>query len=141
MGPHSIYATIALILGVIGLLTNKGDPKALGLIALTTFITLEIYFAPTTIAHVNKKRNSGAIFFLNLALGWTLVGWVVAGVWAMAKEEVIVTPTQASKPMEWKPLPGEVKPEPETRDCPFCAEPIKIAAIKCKHCGSDLTTA
>lgn len=25
-----------------------------------------------------------------------------------------------------------------TRDCPYCAEPIKIAAIRCKHCGSDL---
>lgn len=26
----------------------------------------------------------------------------------------------------------------EERICPFCAEPIKRAAIKCKHCGSDV---
>jgi hypothetical protein len=26
----------------------------------------------------------------------------------------------------------------ELRDCPKCAEPIKRAAIKCKHCGSDV---
>lgn len=24
------------------------------------------------------------------------------------------------------------------RDCPFCAEPIKKAAVKCKHCGSKV---
>ena len=26
----------------------------------------------------------------------------------------------------------------ETRTCPFCAEEVKIEAIKCKHCGSDI---
>ena len=27
-----------------------------------------------------------------------------------------------------------------TKDCPYCAEPIRTAAIKCKHCHSDVAT-
>jgi hypothetical protein len=32
-------------------------------------------------------------------------------------------------------LPGP----PSTRPCPYCAEPIAIAARKCRHCGEYLT--
>ena len=28
--------------------------------------------------------------------------------------------------------------EKDTRPCPLCAESIKIAAVKCKHCGADV---
>lgn len=27
---------------------------------------------------------------------------------------------------------------PTTKPCPYCAEDVKLAAIKCKHCGSDI---
>jgi hypothetical protein len=29
--------------------------------------------------------------------------------------------------------------DPSSKACPFCAELIKVEAIKCKHCQSDLT--
>lgn len=29
----------------------------------------------------------------------------------------------------------------DTRGCPLCAEPIKRAAVKCKHCGADVPSA
>jgi len=28
--------------------------------------------------------------------------------------------------------------EEEFKRCPYCAEDIKFAAIKCKHCGEDI---
>lgn len=31
-----------------------------------------------------------------------------------------------------------VRAEPETVDCPECAEPVRRAAKKCKHCGAAL---
>lgn len=33
-----------------------------------------------------------------------------------------------------------IKQERNLIECPFCKEKIQPNAIKCKHCGSDLTT-
>ena len=41
-----------------------------------------IYFAPTLVALLRHKRNTLSIFLLNLFLGWTFVGWIIALVWA-----------------------------------------------------------
>ncbi|MNF78538.1 hypothetical protein D3C84_607250 [compost metagenome] len=32
----------------------------------------------------------------------------------------------------------QVRPETDIRPCPLCAESIKNAAVKCKHCGADV---
>ena len=47
------------------------------------------YFLPFAIAFNRKRANTGAIFALNLFLGWSLIGWVVALVWAIKEEQVI----------------------------------------------------
>jgi hypothetical protein len=46
---------------------------------------LGIYFVPSIVASNRMHRNRTAIFVLNLFLGWTLLGWVVALVWAFAQ--------------------------------------------------------
>ena len=58
--------------------------EAVGLILLLLMIGL--YFLPTIIAMSGKKRNTPAIAMLNLLLGWTLIGWAIAMVWAFTYE-------------------------------------------------------
>ena len=42
-----------------------------------------LYFLPAIVAGFRDHRNTGAVFVLNLFLGWTFIGWVIALVWAM----------------------------------------------------------
>jgi hypothetical protein len=42
-----------------------------------------MYFLPSLVAFGRGKRDLLSIFLLNLFLGWTFVGWVVALVWAV----------------------------------------------------------
>lgn len=46
---------------------------ALGLIVL-----LVAYFVPAFVAYSRGVPNKGSVFVINLFLGWTVVGWVVA---------------------------------------------------------------
>ena len=41
-----------------------------------------MYFLPSIIALVRGKRDALAIFLLNLFLGWSVIGWIIALVWA-----------------------------------------------------------
>ena len=46
-----------------------------------------LYFLPTIIAGVRKKRNLISIGLLNFLLGWTVIGWIIALIWAFAHED------------------------------------------------------
>jgi len=46
-----------------------------------------LYFLPSIIALARSKRDLLAIFLLNFFLGWSVIGWIVALVWA-AKNDV-----------------------------------------------------
>jgi hypothetical protein len=49
-------------------------------------IILAIYFIPAIVASNRRHRNRTAIGVLNLLLGWTLIGWVAALVWALTAD-------------------------------------------------------
>ena len=53
---------------------------------ITALILLGVYFFPTIWAVYKHKKNTEAICILNLFLGWTLIGWVLALIWAAMKD-------------------------------------------------------
>jgi len=74
---------IALVAAVMNPQLGKVIGGGVVLLAL-----LPVYFLPSISAQLGHRRNAGAIFVLNLLLGWTLLGWVAALVWAMVKDPI-----------------------------------------------------
>jgi len=51
-------------------------------IATWFFAAFIVYFIPLIVAHIRKHENIFAISILNIVLGWTLIGWLAALLWA-----------------------------------------------------------
>jgi hypothetical protein len=49
-----------------------------------------MYFLPSIVAFARSKRDTAAIVLLNFFLGWTLIGWVIALVWAVKTDAPMV---------------------------------------------------
>jgi hypothetical protein len=75
------------------------------------FITPVLYFMPAIIAASKDHPQPGNVFFVNLFLGWTVIGWFVSLFWAIEKgrprEKVpllapapVFTPELAAKELE-----------------------------------------
>ncbi len=52
------------------------------LIPIAVVLSCAGYFLPFLIADHKKHKKLPAIFGLNLLFGWTIIGWIVALVWA-----------------------------------------------------------
>ncbi|WP_337054083.1 superinfection immunity protein [Pseudoxanthomonas sp. USHLN014] len=109
------------------------------LVAASFFITAPLlYLLPTIEAALRKHRSLAGVALLDILLGWTVLGWIGAMIWALVNPDG--TPTN-DKPADAGQT-GEATQYPqvrETKTCPFCAEEVLAAAVKCKHCGSALT--
>lgn len=49
-----------------------------------------LYFLPAIVAFARSKRDAGTILLLNFFLGWTMIGWVIALVWALRQDVPMV---------------------------------------------------
>ena len=79
-----------------------------------------LYFLPTIIAR--DKSDAGLIFAVNLLLGWTLVGWIVAFIWACAADT--------------RPVPVRLVPVASGgRFCCQCGTLGVVGAHYCTVCG------
>jgi hypothetical protein len=115
-------ALAVIVIGGIAAISLIGgaDPKLLGRGALDGaggIVVVGAYFLPTLIAYWRNHPSRNAIAILNITVGWTIIGWGVAMIWAVA----------------WgRPILAARHP------CPHCAEAILPAATVCRYCGSAL---
>lgn len=65
------------------------------------FIFVAVYFLPAIVAGSRNHRQALSIQVLNLFLGWTFIGWVVALVWAVSAQ-----PESGTQQAEKKPFTG-----------------------------------
>lgn len=56
-------------------------------IVIGALLCLTIYMLPAGIGIIRARSNAVSIFVLNLFLGWTLIGWVISLVWAVADDD------------------------------------------------------
>ncbi|MFL7904720.1 superinfection immunity protein [Azospirillum argentinense] len=47
-------------------------------------LSLFVYFAPSIVAFNRSHVSKGGIVVINLFLGWTFIGWVIALAWAFS---------------------------------------------------------
>ena len=85
------------------------------------FVTL-LYFLPTVIAVVFRHESDAVgIFLVNFLLGWTIVGWWVALIWALASH---------GTSQQVRPVPAS-----SGRFCSQCGRLSPYGAHFCSACG------
>jgi len=77
-------------------------------------IIVVLYLLPSFVARMRRHLSGGSVFYLNLLLGWTLIGWAAALIWAFTG----------------KSFAGQ-------KACVFCKEWIPREAVVCSHCARD----
>ncbi len=85
--------------------SGGGGAAALGLLILLGF-----YFIPTIVAVIRKVPNMGSVIVINVFLGWSVIGWIVA--LAMAARSVprpqqVIVNQYTSPHVPPPPTPGQ----------------------------------
>lgn len=56
------------------------------LIIIGVVVGIALYFIPSILAERKGHKNFTSIKILNIFLGWTFIGWVIALMWVYYKE-------------------------------------------------------
>jgi hypothetical protein len=125
---------VAAFVAVDALAIITGHGNLMGpVIAVTIGLALiAAYFFPTIIAAQSGSRNAASVAIVNLFLGWTFIGWVVALAMAVGGQR----PSAQHQVPDASGPPASAKVATNaTKKCPDCAETVLADARVCKHCG------
>lgn len=75
---ESWFAEALAILGLGSITLGLGILLLLLILAVLPLL----YLLPAMVAVQRRKQNALSIFLVNLYLGWTIIGWIAAIVWA-----------------------------------------------------------
>ena len=90
-------------------------------LAVVAVVVAIAYFVPTIVAVVRKHHWIPRIFVVNALLGWTVIGWIIALIWACAAEERQPIYAYAG-PARYCTRCGAMTPG--AHFCPTCARPL-----------------
>lgn len=118
----AIVAVAAFVaIDVIAIITGNGHRMGPVIMALVLF---PAYFAPTLIVASRNIPQAAPVAIIDLFLGWTCIGWIVA-------LAISLVGTGPSAPL----VPAWAEAEAATKKCPDCAETVLADARVCQHCG------
>jgi hypothetical protein len=80
-------------------------------------LAIALYMLPTIVGSVRKVVNIGSVFAINLFLGWSLVGWVVALAMALR------TNPPHAYPQMWQQEPAPASGVPGVPPHPMSVSP------------------
>jgi len=75
-------------------------------------VGLAIYFIPGMVAYWKHHSRPHVVLLFNVLIGWTLIGWVITLVWAVANPERGINPAPMGSQLGPQPS-GPVEPPPE----------------------------
>lgn len=87
-------------------------------------VAIGFYFLPSIIAW--NKKDSGAIIAINLFLGWTFIGWIIALIWALTSPPALSFIVVQQPPYA---------PPSQGLYCSHCGKYSLPGAAFCSSCG------
>jgi nitric oxide reductase large subunit len=98
---------------------------------LLAALALGFYFLPSFIGW--NKRSSGAIIALNMLLGWTAIGWIVALIWALTADQpaTVVIQTNGHQLLSTTGTPAL---------CSACGKYSPSTSRFCQECGRSIAS-
>ena len=84
-------------------------------------VVAAVYFMPTIVATAKHHHATAGVFWVNLLIGWTVVGWFVAFIWAFS-------PRRAEPVVAAAPAPGRI--------CLKCGALLQLSDRFCAQCGT-----